>query len=111
MFRVTDARRKQLLILIEEWMDKQTEEDSIFNNYTVIARNADQNASFSPSYNGVEVQPSKILLSVKELSDYLGISQDCVYTMVRENQIPYVRLRRRILFYKDSIDAWLRRTI
>ncbi|MEK3695484.1 helix-turn-helix domain-containing protein [Paenibacillus sp. FSL R10-2199] len=49
----------------------------------------------------------KAVFSVSELSDYLGVSTDCIYTMVRENQIPFVRVRRRILFYKDSINSWI----
>nr|WP_090716876.1 excisionase family DNA-binding protein [Paenibacillus typhae] len=49
----------------------------------------------------------KAVFSVLELSDYLGVSSDCIYTMVRENQIPFVRVRRRILFYRDSINSWI----
>ncbi|NOU94905.1 helix-turn-helix domain-containing protein [Paenibacillus sp. LMG 31456] len=49
----------------------------------------------------------KAVFSVSELSDYLGVSTDCIYTMVRENQIPFVRIRRRILFYRDSINSWI----
>lgn len=51
--------------------------------------------------------PMKAVFSVSELSDYLGVSTDCIYTMVRENQIPFVRVRRRILFYRDSINSWI----
>lgn len=51
--------------------------------------------------------PMKAVFSVSELSDYLGVSTDCIYTMVRENQIPFVRVRRRILFYRDSITSWI----
>ncbi|MEK4324689.1 excisionase family DNA-binding protein [Paenibacillus sp. FSL R7-0312] len=54
----------------------------------------------------VELQ-MKPVFSVTELSDYLGVSSDCIYTMVRENQIPFVRVRRRILFYRDSINSWI----
>jgi excisionase family DNA binding protein len=50
---------------------------------------------------------AKAVLSVSELADYLGVSTDCIYTMVRENQIPYVRIRRRILFHRESILEWL----
>ncbi|MEC0269697.1 helix-turn-helix domain-containing protein [Paenibacillus anseongense] len=50
----------------------------------------------------------KSILSVLELSDYLGVSTDCVYTMVREKQIPHVRIRRRILFHRHEIDLWIR---
>ncbi|ETT53907.1 hypothetical protein BSK66_12535 [Paenibacillus odorifer] len=49
----------------------------------------------------------KAVFSVTELSDYLGVSTDCIYTMVRENQIPFLRVRRRILFYRDSINSWI----
>jgi excisionase family DNA binding protein len=52
----------------------------------------------------------KVVLSVSELSEYLGVSTDCIYTMVRENQIPFVRIRRRILFYRDSINSWITNT-
>lgn len=46
--------------------------------------------------------------SVSELATYLNVSTDCIYTMVREKQIPHVRIRRRIIFVKDIIDEWLR---
>ncbi|WP_373231957.1 helix-turn-helix domain-containing protein [Cohnella sp.] len=49
----------------------------------------------------------KAVFSVSELSDYLGVSADCIYTMVREKQIPFVRIRRRILFYRESINSWI----
>ncbi|CAG7658933.1 helix-turn-helix domain-containing protein [Paenibacillus allorhizosphaerae] len=49
----------------------------------------------------------KAVFSVAELSDYLGVSADCIYTMVRENQVPYVRIRRRILFHRQAIDSWI----
>lgn len=51
---------------------------------------------------------NKTVFSVKELADYLGVSTDSIYTMVRENQLPHVRIRKRILFHKDIINAWLR---
>jgi len=51
--------------------------------------------------------PLKAVFSVSELADYLGISTDSIYTMVRENQIPYVRIRRRILFNREAINSWV----
>ncbi|MFC5530418.1 helix-turn-helix domain-containing protein [Cohnella yongneupensis] len=50
---------------------------------------------------------TRAVFSVSELSDYLGVSTDSIYTMVRENQIPFVRIRRRILFNRDSINSWI----
>ncbi|KRE50707.1 hypothetical protein ASG85_20505 [Paenibacillus sp. Soil724D2] len=49
----------------------------------------------------------KSVFSVLELSHYLGVSTDCIYAMVRESQIPYIRIRRRILFHKEAIDVWI----
>ncbi|MCA1011383.1 helix-turn-helix domain-containing protein [Halobacillus halophilus] len=46
-------------------------------------------------------------LTVKELASYLGLSVDLVYRLVRENEISYVRIGRRILFKKDSVERWL----
>ncbi|MFD0673483.1 helix-turn-helix domain-containing protein [Cohnella sp. GCM10027633] len=49
----------------------------------------------------------KVTLSVNEVAVMLGVSTDCIYTMVREQQIPFVRVRRRIIFHRDVIDSWL----
>lgn len=53
----------------------------------------------------------KITLSVREVADLLGVSTDCIYMMHRDKQIPgALRVRRRILFHRDVIEAWLRGT-
>ncbi|WP_219835358.1 helix-turn-helix domain-containing protein [Paenibacillus sp. R14(2021)] len=54
-----------------------------------------------------ENSQKRSVFSVIELSNYLGVSTDCIYTMVREKQVPHVRIRRRILFHKDEIDLWI----
>jgi excisionase family DNA binding protein len=46
-------------------------------------------------------------LTVKEAAQYIGVSQDTMYTMVREDEVPHVRVRRRILFRKASLDDWM----
>jgi len=46
-------------------------------------------------------------LTVKEVADYLGVHTDTVYKMVKQQQIPYFKIRRRILFTQVSIDAWM----
>ncbi|OZB96932.1 DNA-binding protein [Paenibacillus sp. XY044] len=50
----------------------------------------------------------KSVFSVSDLSNYLGISRDSVYSMVREKQIPHFRVRRRILFHRETIEIWIR---
>ncbi|MED1863395.1 helix-turn-helix domain-containing protein [Fictibacillus nanhaiensis] len=47
-------------------------------------------------------------LTVLEIAEYLGVCVDTVYTMVKEKQIPYIRVRRRILFSAEAIDQWIR---
>ncbi|REE90611.1 excisionase family DNA binding protein [Paenibacillus taihuensis] len=53
----------------------------------------------------------RTVFSVMELSGYLGVSTDSIYTMVREKQIPHMRIRRRILFHRDAIDSWIQERI
>ncbi|MFC0271091.1 helix-turn-helix domain-containing protein [Metabacillus herbersteinensis] len=47
-------------------------------------------------------------LTVQGVAEYLGVHPDTVYTMVREKEIPHFRVRRRILFSVETIDAWIR---
>lgn len=46
-------------------------------------------------------------LTAKEVSEYVGVSIDMVYKMVRENSIPYIPVGNRKLFRRASIDQWL----
>jgi len=45
-------------------------------------------------------------LTVREFSEYLGISVDLAYKLCRENDVPHVRIGGRILLDKNSIDNW-----
>ncbi|MBN6889938.1 excisionase family DNA binding protein [Cytobacillus horneckiae] len=47
-------------------------------------------------------------LTAQEIAEYIGVSIDTIYTMVREKQIPHVRVRRRIFFSIETIDSWMR---
>jgi excisionase family DNA binding protein len=49
----------------------------------------------------------KIALTVQEVAEMLGLSTDCVYGLVRQNQIPHVRAGRRILFHRPVLESWL----
>lgn len=50
----------------------------------------------------------KVTMTVKECADFIDTSITTMYTMCRENQIPHLRIRGKILFHKDTIDEWLR---
>lgn len=49
----------------------------------------------------------RITLTVKETAEYIGVSKDLIYTLVRKNEIPNVRVANRILFRKAAIDKWM----
>lgn len=46
-------------------------------------------------------------MTAQETADYIGVHLDTIYTMVRQKQIPHFRIRRRIFFSKETIDAWM----
>lgn len=50
-------------------------------------------------------------LTTQEVANYIGVHQDTIYTMVKQKQIPHFRVRRRILFSIETIDAWMREQI
>lgn len=47
-------------------------------------------------------------LDVKEVAALVGVSTACIYNMVRENQIPCKKVRKRLLFHRDTIEQWLK---
>lgn len=49
----------------------------------------------------------KHTFTVKETAQYIGVSKDLIYKMVRTKEIPFIRIGRRVLFRKESIDQWL----
>ena len=49
-------------------------------------------------------QPTKEVMSRTEAAAYIGI---CKVTLDRIDDIPKIKIRRRVLFKKDAIDRWL----
>lgn len=49
----------------------------------------------------------KITLSVHEVAELIGVSTTTIYTMVRLNEIPYKKVRGRIIFHRETIEKWL----
>ncbi len=47
-------------------------------------------------------------LSVDEITDYLGISRDTVYTRLSTRGLPGHRIGRLWKFKRDEVDAWVR---
>lgn len=47
-------------------------------------------------------------LTPQQIADYLGVTRETIYRMVRKNEIPHFKIRSRIFFSKETIDAWIR---
>ncbi|MBB6692334.1 helix-turn-helix domain-containing protein [Cohnella xylanilytica] len=53
-------------------------------------------------------KPQRQTVDVKTAAELMGVSTGTIYTMVRENQLPHVKVRGRILFHRENIELWLR---
>lgn len=51
----------------------------------------------------------KKLLTIKEASEYLRISEKGIYNMVWRREIPFVKIGRRIRFDIQDLDDWISR--
>lgn len=49
------------------------------------------------------------IISLKQLSDILGISDSEIRKLIRENKIPYFKIGYRYMFKVDSINKWIDR--
>jgi len=49
----------------------------------------------------------KTLYSSKEIADYLGISKDTLYRMIKRKQIPFYKVGKLIKFDRSEINAWV----
>lgn len=58
---------------------------------------------YEPKFAPIE----RTTMTNKEVAEYLGLSDEFIYKLVRQKQIPFMRVGRRILFKKASIDKWL----
>ena len=47
------------------------------------------------------------MFDVKQLAEYLNVSISLIRKLVKNKDIPYVRLGVKILFSKSEIDKWL----
>jgi excisionase family DNA binding protein len=47
-------------------------------------------------------------LSIKELSEYLGIPKYTIYSWTSMKKIPYVKLGRAIRFDMTEIESWIK---
>lgn len=53
-------------------------------------------------------EPEK-LLTMDDLAEYFQVSKKTIYRLVKQKQIPAVRIARQVRFRKEDIDNWLER--
>ena len=53
------------------------------------------------------MERSKEVMTLREASQYLGISPDTLYKYLSEKQIPAFKLGNRWRFKKDLLDRWM----
>ncbi|MDA2919922.1 helix-turn-helix domain-containing protein [Desulfobacterota bacterium AH_259_B03_O07] len=56
---------------------------------------------------GTQLNPK--LLDVKALAKYLSLTEWSIRNLVRKQKLPITRIGSRIMFERDSIDAWIRK--
>lgn len=49
----------------------------------------------------------KLAMTPKEVADTLGLSLNTIYSLLRENKLPYVRWNRRILIPRKDLEIAL----
>lgn len=47
------------------------------------------------------------LMTVEEIANYLNFSKRTIYTMIKRNKIPYIKVGGQYRFNQDKIDKWL----
>lgn len=50
----------------------------------------------------------KVSMNIKEAAELLGVSVSTMYTAVRENNVPHVKIRGRIIFHRETLEKFLR---
>jgi len=58
---------------------------------------------------GQKMERLKEVMTLREASQYLGISQDTLYKYLSEDRIPAFKLGNRWRFKKDLLDRWMER--
>lgn len=56
----------------------------------------------------IELEPiRRNTLTTLEVAEYLGVSKETIYGLVRSKEIVHFRIGSRILFKRDAIDQWI----
>ncbi len=63
----------------------------------------------SPTVHIPQPRPTSVepLLTVRQLSERLGVGRHTVYEMVKQDRIPHVRLGQHIRFVWSRVEDWM----
>ena len=53
------------------------------------------------------VQEGKAIMDIYEISEYLSVSRNTVYSWISCKKIPYMKLGRLVRFNRQDIDTWM----
>ncbi len=54
---------------------------------------------------------TKDIMSVQELTQYIGIGRSKIYSLIRKKKIPASKIGRQYRFSKELIDSWLKENV
>jgi len=53
------------------------------------------------------VDAGRDIMTAEEVAAYLHISRTYVFTLIKQDRLPHIRLGRRLLFRRDTLDRYL----
>ena len=62
---------------------------------------------FSPCFGYDSARMKRELMTKAELMDYLRISKRTLDKLMKTDDLPYIKLARRVLFKREDVDAFL----
>lgn len=52
-------------------------------------------------------EPPKNIFTSDEAADYLGVSRNQLYYLIKSNGLPYCKMKRKMIFNRHQIDEWI----
>lgn len=49
----------------------------------------------------------KRFFNIDQLTEYVMLSKSTIYKKVSNNEIPYIKIGKKVLFDKEQIDPWV----
>jgi excisionase family DNA binding protein len=77
------------------------------NPFELILQRLDQIELLIKDLNNSKKEENK-LLNIKEVAELLKVTVPTIYGYTHKNSIPYMKKGKKIYFYKNEIDEWLR---